>query len=72
MRLKGFHWIAKKNYRLANQEVLRWQIAMQKELGTDITHEKIKEYLWKTLKGGQVVPGYVSTFAFRLFFPPDS
>ncbi|KIM49193.1 hypothetical protein M413DRAFT_438358 [Hebeloma cylindrosporum] len=43
---------------LANQEVLRWQIAMQKELGTDITHEKIKEYLWKTLKSGQVVPGY--------------
>ncbi|KDR81541.1 hypothetical protein GALMADRAFT_239546 [Galerina marginata CBS 339.88] len=43
---------------LANQEVLRWQMAMQKELGNDITHEKIKEYLWKTLKSGQVVPGY--------------
>ncbi|KAF8201448.1 citrate synthase-like protein [Pholiota molesta] len=43
---------------LANQEVLRWQIAMQKELGTEITEEKIKEYLWKTLKSGQVVPGY--------------
>jgi len=43
---------------LANQEVLRWQMAMQKEIGNDITHEKIKEYLWKTLKGGQVVPGY--------------
>jgi citrate synthase len=33
-------------------------MAMQKEIGNDITHEKIKEYLWKTLKGGQVVPGY--------------
>ncbi|KAJ7470695.1 citrate synthase-like protein [Mycena latifolia] len=43
---------------LANQEVLRWQFAMQEELGTDVTHEQIKEYLWKTLKGGQVVPGY--------------
>ncbi|KAF8959017.1 citrate synthase [Flammula alnicola] len=43
---------------LANQEVLRWQIAMQKEIGSDITNEKIKEYLWKTLKSGQVVPGY--------------
>jgi citrate synthase len=32
---------------------------MQKELGTEITEEKIKEYLWKTLKSGQVVPGYV-------------
>ena len=45
------------NCSLANQEVLRWQMAMQKEIGNDITHEKIKEYLWKTLKGGQVVPG---------------
>ncbi|KAF8921383.1 citrate synthase-like protein [Mucidula mucida] len=43
---------------LANQEVLRWQMAMQKEIGEDVTHERIKEYLWKTLKSGQVVPGY--------------
>jgi len=43
---------------LANQEVLRWQLAMQKELGDDISHEKIKEYLWKTLNSGQVVSGY--------------
>jgi hypothetical protein len=42
---------------------------MQKELGTEITHEKIKEYLWKTLKSGQVVPGYVSTVAVCLFPP---
>jgi hypothetical protein len=54
--------------RLANQEVLRWQIAMQKELGTNITHEKIKEYLWKTLKSGQVVPGCVSIFGFCFVF----
>ncbi|KAI0312174.1 citrate synthase-like protein [Amylostereum chailletii] len=31
---------------------------MQKDLGDNITHEHIKEYLWKTLKSGQVVPGY--------------
>ncbi|KAL0946989.1 hypothetical protein HGRIS_013135 [Hohenbuehelia grisea] len=43
---------------LANQEVLRWQQAMQKELGENVSHEQIKEYLWKTLKSGQVVPGY--------------
>jgi len=30
---------------------------MQKEIGENVTHEQIKEYLWKTLKGGQVVPG---------------
>lgn len=39
--------------------MLRWQLAMQKEVGeNNITHDTIKEYLWKTLKGGQVVPGY--------------
>ncbi|KAI6045419.1 citrate synthase-like protein, partial [Pisolithus marmoratus] len=43
---------------LANQEVLRWQIAMQKEIGDTITHDNIREYLWKTLKSGRVVPGY--------------
>ncbi|KAF7305079.1 Citrate synthase [Mycena kentingensis (nom. inval.)] len=43
---------------LANQEVLRWQLAMQAEIGSDVSHEQIKEYLWKTLKSGQVVPGY--------------
>ncbi|KAF8742379.1 hypothetical protein AX14_004932, partial [Amanita brunnescens Koide BX004] len=43
---------------LANQEVLRWQLAMQNEIGSEITHESIKNYLWKTLKSGQVVPGY--------------
>ncbi|KAH8116910.1 citrate synthase [Phellopilus nigrolimitatus] len=43
---------------LANQEVLRWQLAMQKEVGDNITPEIIKEYLWRTLKSGQVVPGY--------------
>lgn len=31
---------------------------MQKEVGTEITHDTIKSYLWKTLKSGQVVPGY--------------
>jgi Cdc6-like AAA superfamily ATPase len=45
---------------LANQEVLRWQQAMLKELGDNVTLENIKEYLWKTLKSGQVVPGLVT------------
>jgi citrate synthase len=43
--------------RLANQEVLRWQLAMRQELGENITLENVKDYLWKTLKSGQVVPG---------------
>lgn len=45
--------------RLANQEVLRWQTAMQKELGDNITLDNIKDYLWKTLKSGQVIPGWI-------------
>ncbi|KAG8709464.1 hypothetical protein FRC08_018322 [Ceratobasidium sp. 394] len=43
---------------LANQEVLRWMLEMQKAVGEDPSHDQIKEYLWKTLKNGQVVPGY--------------
>lgn len=44
-------------FRLANQEVLRWMLAMQKEVGAHPNHDQIKEYLWRTLKSGQVVPG---------------
>lgn len=43
---------------LAAQEVLRWILAMRKDLGDDATHEDISNYLWKTLQSGQVVPGY--------------
>ncbi|KAI9218144.1 citrate synthase-like protein [Blastocladiella britannica] len=43
---------------LANQEVLRWILKMKEELGSDTSDEAIKAYIWKTLKGGQVVPGY--------------
>jgi citrate synthase len=53
-----YSWVSDLYCRLANQEVLRWQLAMQAELGDKISHEDIKAYLWKTLKSGQVVPGY--------------
>jgi len=43
---------------LANQEVLRWIIAMQESIGSDASPEKIKEYLWATLNSGRVIPGY--------------
>ncbi|TDL24723.1 citrate synthase-like protein [Rickenella mellea] len=44
---------------LANQEVLRWQLAMQSSLASSsITPASITEYLWSTLNAGQVVPGY--------------
>jgi len=43
---------------LANQEVLVWLTKMQAKLGNDASDEAVKEYVWSTLKGGQVVPGY--------------
>lgn len=29
-----------------------------KEVGADVTTEQLKEFVWKTLKSGKVVPGY--------------
>jgi citrate synthase len=43
---------------LANQEVLVWLTKMQDKIGEDASDEAVKEYVWSTLKGGQVVPGY--------------
>ncbi|KAI7685497.1 hypothetical protein SSS_06991 [Sarcoptes scabiei] len=43
---------------LANQEVLVWLTKLQKELGENVSDEKMTEFVWKTLKSGQVVPGY--------------
>ena len=31
---------------------------MKKSIGNDLSDESIKKYLWDTLKGGRVVPGY--------------
>ena len=43
---------------LANQEVLIWLRKMQSKIGEDATDDAVREYVWTTLKGGQVVPGY--------------
>ncbi|PAV16598.1 citrate synthase [Pyrrhoderma noxium] len=43
---------------LANQEVLVWLRKMQEKIGVNASDEAVKEYVWSTLKGGQVVPGY--------------
>jgi citrate synthase len=43
---------------LANQEVLVWILKSKKELGDNPTDEQVKEFIWKTLKSGQVLPGY--------------
>ncbi len=43
---------------LANQEVLIWLNKMQSTIGENATDEQVKQYVWDTLKGGKVVPGY--------------
>ncbi|MGH0187779.1 UNVERIFIED_CONTAM: hypothetical protein FKN15_026895 [Acipenser sinensis] len=43
---------------LANQEVLVWLTQLQKELGGEVSDEKLRDYIWNTLKSGRVVPGY--------------
>jgi len=44
---------------LANQEVLRWIMALKKNFGkSQPTKEQLAEYCWKTLNSGQVIPGY--------------
>ncbi|KAK3547403.1 hypothetical protein QTP86_018910, partial [Hemibagrus guttatus] len=43
---------------LANQEVLVWLTALQKELGGEVSDENMRDYIWNTLKSGRVVPGY--------------
>lgn len=54
----GMNGLAGPLHGLANQEVLVWLQKLQKEIGTDVSDEKLKEFIWKTLKSGQVVPGY--------------
>ena len=45
-------------FRRANQEVLNWLQKMKKQIGSDLSDKAITDYLWSTLKSGQVVPGY--------------
>lgn len=43
---------------LANQEVLLWIKSVVEECGENITTEQLKDYVWKTLNSGKVVPGF--------------
>ncbi|KAI9335026.1 citrate synthase-like protein [Zopfochytrium polystomum] len=54
----GLNGLAGPLHGLANQEVLRWILKMQADVGANPTDNDIKDYIWKTLKSGQVVPGY--------------
>ncbi|KAN0072584.1 Citrate synthase-like protein [Elaphomyces granulatus] len=54
----GLNGLAGPLHGLANQEVLVWLQKMKKAIGNDLSDEAIKNYLWSTLRAGQVVPGY--------------
>ncbi|ORZ18761.1 citrate synthase [Absidia repens] len=54
----GLNSLAGPLHGLANQEVLRWTMKMQETIGKDASDEQITKYLWDTLNGGKVVPGF--------------
>lgn len=39
-------------------KVLIWLQKLRKEVGDSVTNDQLKEFILKTLKSGQVVPGY--------------
>ncbi|MEX0967615.1 MAG: citrate (Si)-synthase, eukaryotic [Bacteroidia bacterium] len=44
---------------LANQEVIRWILDLQEELGGGVpSRQQIEEYVHRTLDAGRVIPGY--------------
>jgi citrate synthase len=43
---------------LANQEVLLFLHKVVKDIGLDVSDDKLKDYVFKLFKSGQVVPGY--------------
>lgn len=54
----GMNGLAGPLHGLANQEVLVWLQKLRSELGDNASEDKVKDFIWKTLKSGQVVPGY--------------
>lgn len=40
---------------LANQEVLVWLQKSRQTLGDNATDEQLKQFIWDTLKSGQVI-----------------
>jgi len=54
----GMNGLAGPLHGLANQEVLIWIQDLMKEVGGVPDKEKLEKYLWDTLNGGRVIPGY--------------
>jgi citrate synthase len=47
-----------KHHSLAAQGALSWILNMQSRLGTSYTDTDLKDYIWKHLNAGQVIPGF--------------
>lgn len=54
----GINGLAGPLHGLANQEVLVWLQKLRAKLGDNPSDDQLKEFIWNTLKSGQVVPGY--------------
>jgi citrate synthase len=54
----GMDGLAGPLHGLANQEVLLWIQDLVKDLGGVPTKEQLEKYMWDTLNGGRVIPGY--------------
>ncbi len=55
----GLNGLAGPLHGLANQEVLMWIQNLMKEMGGKVpSREELKKFLWDTLNGGRVIPGY--------------
>ena len=54
----GMNGLAGPLHGLANQEVLVWLEKLRSQVGDSPSDDKLKEFIWNTLKSGQVVPGY--------------
>ncbi|XP_046356151.1 citrate synthase, mitochondrial-like [Haliotis cracherodii] len=54
----GINGLAGPLHGLANQEVLGWVTKLQEELGGEVSDDQLRNFIWNTLKSGQVVPGY--------------
>lgn len=55
----GMNGLAGPLHGLANQEVMRWLVGVKAKLGGGVpSQEQLKEFVWNTLNGGQVIPGY--------------
>ena len=57
----GLNALAGPLHGLANQEVLRWILNLQKRFKSEnkeVNEDTIAEFAWETLNNGQVIPGY--------------